>query len=142
MKKSPYQDLLYLPHPDLQNHPRMSRQNRAAQFAPFAALTGFDAAIAETGRLTQEAVSLEESEISILNDKLCYLSAHLEERITVHLRYFVPDSKKSGGSYTEFYGTIRKIDENAQSIITENETAIPFSALREVNLIAKNGTEH
>lgn len=141
MKKSPYQELLYLPHPEPQNHPRMSRQNRAAQFAPFAALTGFDAAIAETGRQTQELFFLEESEICILDNRLRYLSEHLEERISVHLCYYVPDTKKSGGHYNDYWGAIRKIDENEKIVITEDNLVIPFTALRYIDLITDTGTE-
>ena len=94
-----YDDIINLPHPTSQNHPRMSLHDRAAQFSPFAALTGHHAAIAETGRLTDQRIELDESEIARVDAALQHLQELLPERPTVSITYFVPDERKNGGSY-------------------------------------------
>ena len=93
-----YGDIINLPHPTSLNHPRMSLHDRAAQFSPFAALTGHHTAIAETGRLTDQRIELDESEIARVDAALQHLQELLPERPTVSITYFVPDERKSGGS--------------------------------------------
>lgn len=95
--RGPYDDIIDLPHPMSQKHPRMSMHDRAAQFSPFAALTGHGAAIAETERETAAWTDLEEDEREHLNRQLCILRDRLEERPEVAITYFVPDSRKAGG---------------------------------------------
>ena len=89
-----YDDIIDLPHPTSQNHPRMSLHDRAAQFSPFAALTGHHAAITETGRLTDRRIELDESEIARVDAELQHLQELLPGRPTVSITYFVPDERK------------------------------------------------
>ena len=101
-----YDDMLDLPHPDPQTHPRMPMRNRAAQFSAFAALTGHDAAIAETRRLTDQRIDLDENEIARLDEKLRLLEEQIEEHLTVSITYFQPDARKDGGSYQTAQGSL------------------------------------
>lgn len=91
--KHPYDDIIDLPHHVSERHPQMSMYNRAAQFAPFAALTGHDAAITEAARLTDAELELSESDAEVLNRKLAYLQS-LDEKPTISVTYFVPDDRK------------------------------------------------
>ena len=105
-----YDDIINLPHPTSQNHPRMSLHDRAAQFSPFAALTGHHAAIAETGRLTDQRIELDESEIARVDAELQHLQELLPSKPTVSITYFVPDEQKDGGSYQTVTGEVKRID--------------------------------
>lgn len=100
--------------------------NRAAQFAPFAALTGHDAAIIETARLTSEKIELSVDEAAALSKRLEYVLS-FEESPEITITYFVADNRKSGGSYHQVTGTIKKIDEYESSIILSNGVAIPLT---------------
>ena len=99
-----YDDIIRLPHPDSPKHPRMSLYDRAAQFSPFAALTGHSAAIAETGRLTDRRVELDEYEMARVDAELQHLQELLPSRPTASITYFVPDERKNGGSYQTVTG--------------------------------------
>ncbi len=105
-----YDDIIDLPHPTSQNHPRMSLYDRAAQFSPFAALTGHSAAIAETGRLTDRRVELDEYEMARVDAELQRLQELLPGRPTASITYFVPDERKSGGSYRTITSEVKRID--------------------------------
>ena len=94
---SEYDDIIHLPHHVSRIHPQMSMEDRAAQFSPFAALTGYDAAIVETARLTAQRVELDEYERQALNKKLQFISEHLNEHPKVSITCFVPDARKEGG---------------------------------------------
>jgi hypothetical protein len=119
MTKWQYEDIVDLPHHVSKKHPAMSPEKRAAQFAPFAALTGYDAAIAETARRTDEMISLSDTALEELNRKLMdALSADLEVTIT----YYVPDKRKNGGSYAEASGRIRKVEMG--TVVMENGAKI------------------
>lgn len=128
-----YDDIITLPHPTSATHPRMSRHNRAAQFAPFAALTGYDASIQEAGRSTELEAELDEDRLSVLNGQLQELEALLPQRPIVTITYFQPDSKKSGGAYLPFNGTLRSIDRNLQQLVTEDGQRIPIAHIRELD---------
>lgn len=141
MNRNPYADIINLPRPELRNHPRMARKNRAVQFAPFAALTGYDAAIAETGRNTQTKAILDESEIDQINKQLLFLAERLEEKILVSVFYFIPDNLKPGGKYAHYIGIISKIDSQEQKLFTENNLEIPFSNLQKIVLHTNLGAE-
>ena len=106
----PYDDIITMKHPTPRKHPRMSRLNRAAQFAPFAALTGYDAAVREAARLTESKAELDEGEKERLDRKLRFLADHLEERLRVVITYFKADKRKTGGAYVAAAGVIKKID--------------------------------
>ncbi len=124
-----YSDIIHLPHPEPKNHPRMSMQNRAAQFAPFAALTGYEDVIQETGRLTDGFIELDEDDKERLNLKVAELMARIEEHPSVTITYFIPDSRKAGGSYSTLSGRLKSIDEIQQALILEDGTVIPFNRI-------------
>lgn len=94
-----YDDMLHLPHPTSQKHPRMPISDRAAQFSPFAALTGHEAAVKETARLTDQKIELDESKKAILDAKLQMIVEQIKSQPIVTITYFVPDEKKAGGAY-------------------------------------------
>lgn len=99
------------------NRPHMSMIDRTAQFSPFAALTGYEDAVKETGRLTDRKISLNETEINQLNDKLNFIQANSDLIPVVSITYFIPDVRKDGGSYTTVIGTVKKIDTYEKSVI-------------------------
>ena len=128
----PYDDIIHLPHPVSKKHPPMSAIDRAAQFSPFAALTGYDAAVKETARLTDARLELDEYEIAALNDRLQVISARLAERPKVSITYFLPDSKKAGGAYVTVTGWVKKINANERAAIMEDGTRIPIEDIIEI----------
>ena len=112
-----YDDIINLPHPSSAKHPRMPMSDRAAQFSPFAALTGHGAAIEETARLTDRRIELTEEEKTVLDEKLRLL---LETGGEGMITYFLPDERKDGGAYVTKLGTIKKIDPlEGRVILTE-----------------------
>ena len=119
IEKNPYADIIHLPHHKAANRPHMSLYDRAAQFSPFAALTGFDGVIAETARLTDRKVELSESEKILLDQKLTLIDDVIQDKhhpeITVV--YFVPDYLKEGGEYEEYTGKVRKVDAVERTIV-------------------------
>lgn len=121
-----YDDIIALPHPEPRTHPRMSLHDRAAQFSPFAALTGHSAAIAETGRLTDSRITLDESEMTRVDTELQHLQELLPSRPTVSITYFVPDERKAGGSYQTVTGTVRRIDTVNSVLLLTDQRAIPI----------------
>ena len=124
--KTPYDDIIRLPHHVSQNHPQMSMHDRAAQFAPFAALTGYEAAVGETARLTSERRELDAQEAEELNRRLTDLSARLKDRPKVTIEYSVPDERKSGGAYVTVTGRVRNISVAERLLIMEDGTEIPM----------------
>ena len=129
----PYADILYLPHHRSTVRPGMSIHDRAAQFAPFAALTGHDAAIRETARLTDSAIELDESQRSVLNDKLLFLSQNLKEQPEISVTFFLPDERKNGGSYHRLTGSIKKLDPFGGKLIFSDGTEILFSQITDLD---------
>ena len=123
------QELLEMERPVSARHAPMRRCDRAAQFAPFAALSGFDETVQEAGRLTQAQMELAENEREALNDALVRLAARLPEQPEVRLTYFQPDAKKSGGTYRTILTRVRRLDANAQVLVLTDGTRIPFDAL-------------
>ncbi|MBQ5328346.1 MAG: hypothetical protein J6J15_04085 [Oscillospiraceae bacterium] len=118
-----YDDVINRQHPTSKKHPRMSNMNRAAQFAPFAALTGYEESIEETARLTDRRIELSEYEIEELNAKLNFIQKHIKERPEVTITYFQPDERKEGGAYITATGKVRRIDEVNGVIVFEDERA-------------------
>ena len=106
-----YKDIINLPHHQSKTRKHMSMVDRAAQFSPFAALTGHSATLAETARVTDRQIELTEGDKAIINEKLQMLSDYLKSEPIVTITYFEPDDKKSGGSYETITGTIKRIDE-------------------------------
>ena len=123
------QELLEMERPVSARHAPMRRCDRAAQFAPFAALSGFDETVQEAGRLTQAQIELAENEREALNDALVRLAARLPEQPEVRLTYFQPDAKTSGGTYRTILTRVRRLDANAQVLVLTDGTRIPFDAL-------------
>lgn len=122
-----YDDIINLGHYNSPTRPRMSRISRAAQFAPFAALTGYDAAVSETARLTMEKQELTEDERIMLSERLCILSEKEQERPVVQITYFRPDSRKSGGAYERISGAVRRVDEGEMKVIFTDGTRIEIA---------------
>ena len=127
-----YDDIMDLPRPVSPNRRRMTGVERGAQFSPFAALTGYGAAVEEAGRLTEQQTELTEDARSLLNDKLCLLDAHLAKAPIVEVTYFLPDAKKQGGSYVRMVGTVRSIDRYEGCLWMERGVRIPLEQLREL----------
>ena len=121
-----YDDIINLPHHVSKTRPQMSMIDRAAQFSPFAALTGYDAAIKETGRLTDEKIELDEEALSNLNMKFQILFEKPDEQPDIAITYFKPDETKSGGAYLTTTDKIKKVDEYERIITTANGTKIPM----------------
>ena len=127
-----YDDILDLPHHVSQTHPHMPLSDRAAQFSPFAALTGYDAAIRETARLTDEKIELDEGTKAVLNEKLQLLQEHLKEQPVAAITYFKPDERKAGGAYVTVSGSIKKIDTYEGMIILADGTKVTVNDIIEM----------
>lgn len=124
-----YEDILHLPYPIELRHPRMSRANRAAQFAPFSALTGYDAVVSESARLTVPRIELDEDEKAVLDRKLQLLRHRLPDAPKVSLRYFVPDERKEGGSYEICSGSVVKFDSYPARLVFSTGACVPISEI-------------
>ena len=124
-----YDDIINLPHYTSSKRPRMAMIDRAAQFSPFAALTGYDAAVKETARLTKERVELDEYQKSALNERLQILQERLSNAPVISITYFVPDERKSGGAYCTETGVIKKIDYYERAVIMRSGTHIPIDEI-------------
>ena len=124
--KSPYDDIIHLPHHVSQNHPQMPMLDRAAQFAPFAALTGYEAAVGETARLTAERRELDAQEAEELNRRLVAIIARLPDRPEATIEYFVPDDRKAGGAFVSVTGRVRHISVPERTLVMEDGTVIPL----------------
>ena len=133
-KSDSYEDIIHLPHHQSTVHPQMPRADRAAQFSPFAALTGHHAAIAETGRLTDRRIELDESEITRVDAELQHLQELLPGRPTVSITYFAPDERKNGGSYQTVTGEVKRIDAVAGMIQMTDRREIPIEDVFSVEL--------
>ena len=124
--KSDYNDIINLPHYVSAKRPQMPMMDRAAQFSPFAALTGYDDAIHETARLTNDRIDLSEEEKETLDRKQQILVEKLSIHPALTITYFVPDAKKSGGVYVTINGNLKKIDEFERWMLLTNGTKIPL----------------
>ena len=132
---SDYEDIINLERPISKKHGKMSIGDRAAQFAPFAALTGFGAVIKETARLTDSKIELDEEEKQILNQKLQIIKSKLTEMSFITLTYFEKDLLKEGGKYINLTGNIKKIDEYNQEIVMTDGTKIRIEDIIEINFV-------
>ena len=127
-----YDDIINQPHYEPKHHPRMSMWNRAAQFAPFAALTGYDAAIQESNRVTEDWINLEESGNEELNRKMKLILSKLSEQPHVTIEYFVPDEHKEGGSYQSYTGNIKRIDEYEKTMVMTDGKKIQLKMITNI----------
>lgn len=127
-----YDDIINLPHHVSKKHPQMSLHDRAAQFSPFAALTGHKAAINEAARLTDKKQILSEDVIAKLNEQLNLIKENIGTNQTVTITYFVPDDKKSGGAYISHIGVVKKIDEYNHTVVLTDKTVIPIEQISDI----------
>jgi len=130
---TPYDDILPLPHHVSEKHPPMSRLDRAAQFSPFAALTGYDAAVKETARMTDRRIELDEGEKEAIDQRLTLLQERLPEPTEVTITYFVPDKRKAGGAYVSVSGTVKKIDDYERVVILRDGMSIPIDEILHIS---------
>ena len=128
-----YDDIINLPHHISPTRKRMSMIDRAAQFSPFAALTGYDASIREAGRLTDRQVDFDVDGKLMLDEKLRNLAERIKEQPEVTITYFVPDERKSGGAYVDVVGKVRKIDSHEKTIQMNDGTVINFEFIYDIN---------
>lgn len=128
-----YDDIIGLAHHVSATRPRMAMSDRAAQFSPFAALTGHDAAIRETGRLTHARIELDESQKTVLDEKLRLVFECIEERPEITVVFFQPDDRKSGGAYVSITGYVKKLDTHQQSLMMDDKTVIPLDQIYEID---------
>ena len=122
-----YDDIIHLSRPKSVKHPPMSMQERAAQFSPFSALTGYEAAVQETARLTDERIEIDEDTKAMLNEKLCFLLENPQTEAV--FTYFQPDKKKSGGAYVHMTGFVKDMDEVTREILLTDGTRISVEAM-------------
>ena len=127
-----YGDILNLPHHQSKVHPQMSIYDRAAQFSPFAALTGLGAAISETARLTDEKIEQDEEQLNILNNKFAILRANIASQPVVTITYFVKDLRKDGGEYVTISGVIKKIDDYQKIIVMQDNIIISIDDIADI----------
>ena len=121
-----YEDIINLPHHVSPTRPQMPMSDRAAQFAPFAALTGYDAAIKETGRLTDDKIELDEEALTALDMKYQLLMDALDDAPEVTITYFQPDERKAGGKYITATSAVKKVDDFERRITMQDGTKIPM----------------
>ena len=135
---SKYEDIIDLPHHTSATRQRMNISDRAAQFAPFAALTGYDGVIAETARLTDAEDAENDESVAILDKKLRFLKGVADSHPYVEITYFIPDERKSGGRYETVYGYLKMLDEIERSIILMDKRQILFERIRSLDSTAFN----
>ncbi len=127
-----YDDIIHLAHHVSKTHPPMPIQDRAAQFAPFAALTGHHDAVKETARLTENRMELDENCKAVLDGKLQNIQEQLSSSPVVSITYFEPDLKKAGGTYVTMTGCVKKIDEYERAVVLTDGTKIPIDEIIEI----------
>ena len=128
-----YDDTIHLPHHISSTRPRMSAIDRAAQFSPFAALTGYDVSIKESARLTGERLELDDSQKEDIGDKLRFVMEQLDADTEIRITYFLPDTRKAGGEYVSVSGAVKKIDEYERMIIMSDGKQIPIDEVIDVD---------
>lgn len=135
-----YEDIINFPHFEPKYHPRIDAYSRAAQFAPFKALIGYEDDIKETSRLTDKKIEISEDKKKQMNENLFFLKENIKEKWIVTLTYFVPDSKKEGGIYQEYEGIIKAINETNHTLIFTSGKKIQFDDIYQIHL-KKEGLE-
>ena len=128
-----YEDIINLPHHISKTRPQMPMSDRAAQFAPFAALTGYDSAIKETGRLTDQRIDSDEEALTAFDMKYQLLMEALNEAPKVTITYFQPDERKAGGKYITATGAVKKVDDFARLITMQDGTKIPMDDILSID---------
>lgn len=123
-EKFPYEDIVNLPRPISKKHPQPPLLERAARFAPFAAITGYEEMVLEEARVTEERIELDECALTLLNEKLNILQNNRSQSPEITVTYFAPDKKKSGGAYISISGTVKQIDIYSKLLILDNDKKI------------------
>lgn len=127
-----YDDIIDRPHHVSERHPQLSKASYAAQFSPFAALTGYEGIVSEAARLTDERVELGETEMSILSAKIQIIGDHIKEQPEIELTYFVKDKKKTGGAYLQKTACIKRIDDVERIIHFTDGTNLPIDDITDM----------
>lgn len=130
--QNPYGDIINLPHHVSPTRPRMSMADRAAQFSPFAALSGYGDAVKETARLTGQRIELDESAKAALDEKLRLLAEVIEDRPEAVITYFLPDRRKAGGEYVMVSGTVKRADSVQRELVMTDGTRIPVEDILDI----------
>ena len=128
-----YDDIINLAHHISKKHPQMSLYARSAQFAPFAALTGYEEAVKETARETNERIDIEDELKSILDGKLQIILEQIKNHPEISITYFIADSKKNGGEYVTVTGLVKKVDLYNQYIYLIDYTEIPINEIIDIS---------
>lgn len=128
-----YNDIINLPHHKSSTRPHMSNRDRAAQFAPFAALTGHDSAIKETARLTDDFIEISEDKMTALSARMQMIIENILETPEVEFTYFAPDENKLGGAYISKMGNVRRVDEYDRVVIFTDGVKIPIDSIIDIN---------
>ena len=136
VKSDPYADIRYLPHHESKTHPRMPRENRAAQFMPFSALSGYEEAVQETARQTEQFRELDEDSRCRLDETLQVIQQNLGEHleVPVMITCFVPDKFKDGGSYQEYSGLVKRVDAYRRRILLLDGTVLPIEYITDIQM--------
>ena len=139
-----YEDIINLEHHVSEKHPQMSREARAAQFTPFAALTGYDTAIKETARLTDKKIEIDEGLKTVLNNRLQIILQHIKSNPEISFTYFLQDNKKQGGKYITTEGKVKKIDITNGYITLNDKTKIIINDIINItgSIFKLNFTKH
>lgn len=129
-----YADIINLPHHISKKHPQMSLEARSAQFAPYAALVGYDGVVKETARLTDEKIEINEEEKELLDNKLQLIRMRISEKPEATITYFIKDLRKSGGEYVTTVGNVKKIDDYKGNIVMEDGLEIPIGDILKLSI--------
>ena len=127
--KFPYEDIVNLPPHISKKHPQPSMMDRAARFAPFAAITGYEEMVLEEARVTEEQIHLDEDAVALICEKINMIQEFIDEKTEIKITYFEPDKKKSGGAYITITGTPKRVDEFEQLLIMTDGKKIKFDSI-------------
>ena len=130
-----YDDIINLPHHVSKTHPQMSIHDRAAQFSSFAALSGFEDSIAETGRIVDQKIELDDDAKELLNREINDIEASLEKEPRIKVVYFCKDKRKDGGTYLSYEGIIRRIDRVYKQLIFRSRKVIDIEDIIEISQV-------
>ncbi len=131
-QKFPYEDIVGLPRPISKKHPEPTMMERAARFAPFAAITDYEEMVLEEARVTEERITLDENALTLLNEKLNILQEIPDKTPEIKVTYFEPDKKKSGGTYVTRRGTVKQLDPYKKLLIMSDDKKIPLEDICEL----------
>ena len=129
VERFPYEDIVDLPHHVSRKHPQPTMADRAARFAPFAAITGYEEMVLEEARVTDDRIEMDESSKAALNEKLNMILEFIDEQPEVSITYFEPDKRKAGGAYVTITGTVKRIDEYERIVLMTEEKIIKIDEI-------------